>query len=64
MRLFSRIQNKASQLRAARLWAQLLCYCLRIIAVDLALTAAGLPEDQPLPPAAVPELASIARLFL
>jgi hypothetical protein len=57
------MQNKASQLRAARLWARLLCYYLHIVAVDLELTAAGLPEDQPLPPGAVPELASIARLF-
>jgi hypothetical protein len=63
VRPFSRMQNKASQLRAARLWARLLCYCLRVVAIDPELTAPGLPENQPLPPAAVPELASIARLF-
>jgi hypothetical protein len=57
------MQNKASQLRAARLWAQLLYYYLRVVAIDPELTAPGVQENQPLPPAAVLELASIARLF-
>jgi hypothetical protein len=34
VRPFSRYQNKQSQLRAARLWARLLCYCLRVVAVE------------------------------
>jgi hypothetical protein len=53
------MQNKASQLRAAQLWARLLCYCLRVVAVDQAPAA---PAALAAP--AVPELASIARLFL
>lgn len=31
---FSRMQEKASQLRAARLWARLLCYCVRVVAAE------------------------------
>lgn len=31
----SRLQNAQSQQRAARLWAQLLCYCLRLVAAIL-----------------------------
>lgn len=58
VRPFSRMQNKASQLRAAQLWARLLCYCLRVVAVNQAPAA---PAALAAP--AVPKLASIARLF-
>ncbi|USP77298.1 hypothetical protein yc1106_04572 [Curvularia clavata] len=34
IRPFGRMQNRASQVRAARLWAQLLCYCLRMVAIE------------------------------
>lgn len=55
------MQNKTSQLRAVQLWARLLCYCLRVVAVDQAPAA---PAALAAPAAAaVPELASIARLF-
>jgi hypothetical protein len=33
-RPLSRMQNKESQQRAARLWARLLCYCLRLVAAE------------------------------
>ena len=55
VRPFSRLQNQASQLRAARLWARLLCYCLRIVAIEK-----GAPSQQREPEL---ELAQIARLF-
>jgi hypothetical protein len=29
-----RMQNKGSQQRAARLWARLLCYCVRLVVAD------------------------------
>jgi hypothetical protein len=28
------MQNKASQQRAARLWARVLCYCVRLVAAE------------------------------
>jgi hypothetical protein len=28
------MQNKSSQQRAARLWARLLCYCVRLVAAE------------------------------
>jgi hypothetical protein len=34
VRPFSRMQNPNSQTRAARLWACLLCYCLRVVAME------------------------------
>jgi hypothetical protein len=51
VRPFSRFQNKQSQLRAAQLWARLLCYCLRMVAVEQQ------TEQQ------AEQLESIARLF-
>jgi hypothetical protein len=33
-RPLSKMQNKASQQRAARLWARFLCYCVRLVAAE------------------------------
>lgn len=55
VRPFSRYQNKQSQLRAARLWARLLCYCLRVVAVEQ--QTEQRTEQQ------AEQLESIARLF-
>ncbi|KAF1922115.1 uncharacterized protein M421DRAFT_10834 [Didymella exigua CBS 183.55] len=49
---FSCMQNPSSQLRAARLWARLICYCLRTVAAEAA-EAEG----------EVSTLGAIARLF-
>ena len=34
VRPLSRMQTKDSQQRAARLWARLLCYCVRLVAAE------------------------------
>ncbi|KAF2024024.1 hypothetical protein EK21DRAFT_118223 [Setomelanomma holmii] len=34
VRPLGRMQNKESQQRAARLWARLLCYCIRLVAAE------------------------------
>ena len=34
VRPLSKMQNKVSQQRAARLWARLLCYCVRLVAAE------------------------------
>ncbi|KAF2022457.1 hypothetical protein EK21DRAFT_119747 [Setomelanomma holmii] len=34
VRPLGRMQNKESQQRAARLWARLLCYCIRLVATE------------------------------
>jgi hypothetical protein len=75
VRPFSRYQNRQSQLRAARLWARLLCYCLRVIAVEQQIDQAEEPDQpsqpsqpgqpgqlRPSPASPVP-LEGIARLF-
>jgi hypothetical protein len=52
VQFFSCMQNPSSQLRAARLWARLVCYCLRTVAAEAA-EAEG----------EVSTLGAIARLF-
>jgi hypothetical protein len=34
VRPLGRMQSKSSQQRAARLWARLLCYCVRLVAAE------------------------------
>ncbi|KAF2022950.1 hypothetical protein EK21DRAFT_119233 [Setomelanomma holmii] len=51
--LLGRMQNKESQQRAARLWARLLCYCIRLVAA----------EEQQQEQQQKRGLQSIARLF-
>jgi hypothetical protein len=34
VRPLGRMQNKGSQQRAARLWARLVCYCVRLVAAE------------------------------
>jgi hypothetical protein len=52
---FSCMQEQSSQQRAVRLWARLLCYCLRVVAVE--------ERDRELSQLPV-GLSDIARLFL
>jgi hypothetical protein len=36
VQFFSCMRNPSSQLRAARLWARLVCYCIRTVAAEAA----------------------------
>jgi hypothetical protein len=64
-RPLGRMQNKSSQQRAARLWARLLCYCVRLVAAEEADEAEEEEQQQrrqkKKPP--LQALVGIARLF-
>jgi hypothetical protein len=53
------MQNKASQQRAARLWARLLCYCVRLVATEEEEGEEQQQQKKPL----LRTLKGIARLF-
>jgi hypothetical protein len=58
-RSLGRMQSKASQQRAARLWARLLCYCVRLVTAEDKEEEGG--QQQKRPP--LRALVDIARLF-
>ena len=68
VRPLGQMQNKSSQQRAARLWARLLCYCVRLIAAEEADEAVETEEEEQQPPRQqkkppLQALVGIAHLF-
>jgi hypothetical protein len=62
-RPLSRMQNKDSQQRAARLWARLLCYCVRLAATEEEEEEEQQQQPQKKKKLSLRALVGIARLF-